>query len=629
MYISIFTDELYLDAAEVLPIVKGWGMEYVDFRGQINGKGIEYQTDAELYELRDRLKELGLKAGVLQTSLAKVHLPGPEILEHEKEKLEGIIRASRILGTRLVRCFNYWQQEPEDKDFGKLAMMPDLMNQVLERFMPLAKLAKEAGLILGFENCGQTPNEVIALLKALGVPEWGLAWDVANYYEVLPEAAGDGIAYFEKALSYANMIHVKSWGAIDGLGYRKVPWDRVLAGALSTGKDLPISVETHNPADSPYSHKEASRLVYEAVKRAWPASAPADLHSALAVKEEFVRDYDDDPVRFVVVGLGMGKNRARQLTETAGTMLYGVCDIRPERAREVGELFGVPYSDDIEVFLADPRVEVMYVVTPTGEHCSVANKCLDAGKHVLLTKPMDATVEACDVTITKAREKGLLLGLDFDFQFDAGLAALRQAVEEGFFGKMLSANIMLNVLRTDAYYQENGGWRGTWALDGGGAMSNQGVHEVQRLISLFGMPEEVKADIFTKNHAIEAEDEGISLWKYQDGFTARFSSTTCYPASSWSVRVEIFGTEGAYCDTLGGPEGDHTYWWKDGRWSEESPYTAKREWRQASDNFAWCLRKGEALKVDWRAGRESRQVLDQLYESARKGGVWVPVYSPE
>lgn len=625
MYISIFSDELYLDVAEALPIIKNWGMKYVDFRGQINGKGIECQTDEELYALKAQLDSYGLKAGVLQTSLAKKHLPDEEVQKKEMEKLEGIIRASKILDTKLVRCFNYWQQEPEDRNFGKLAMMPDLMNQVLERFMPLAKRAKEAGLILGFENCGQTPNEIIALLKALNVPEWGMAWDVANYFDVLPEAEGDCIAYFEKALQYANMIHVKSWGVIDELGYKKVPWDRVLSGAAVTGKNLPVSVETHNPPTSPYTHQDASKMVYEAVLRAWPASAPSDMRTALSIKQEFQRDYADEPVRFVVVGLGMGKNRAKQLTETSGTKLCGVCDINLERAKEIGELFQVPYSNDIQVFLNDPKVEVMYVVTPTGLHCAVAEQCLDAGKHVLMTKPMDANVGNCDAVIAKAEEKGLLLGIDFDFHYDAGMKELRQAVKNGYFGKLMSANIMLNVYRSDEYYQENGAWRGTWVLDGGGAMSNQGVHEVQRLIALFGMPEEVKSSIFTKNHDIEAEDEGISLWKYPDGFTARFYSTTCYPASSWCVRIEIFGTEGAYYYTLGGPEGDHTYWWKDGHWSEKAPFAAEREWRQASDNFAYCLRKGEKLEVDWKPGRDSRLVLDKLYESARNGGTWIRV----
>ena len=128
-----------------------------------------------------------------------------------------------------------------------------------------------------------------------------------------------------------------------------------------------------------------------------------------------------------------------------------------------------------------------------------------------------------------------------------------------------------------------------------------------------------------KDPKVPKGTEGVTLWNYGDGFTARFSSTTCYPASSWSVRIELFGTEGAYYYTLGGPEGDHTYWWKNGRWSEKSPFAAKRRWRQASDNFAYCLRTGEALEVDWKPGRESRLVLDKLYESAEKGGIWVKI----
>ena len=89
----------------------------------------------------------------------------------EMEKLEGIIRASKILDTKLVRSFFYWQHDQTDPACGELAMRPDALAQVLEMFAPIAKRAKEAGLILGFENCGVTPDEVICVLEALNVPE--------------------------------------------------------------------------------------------------------------------------------------------------------------------------------------------------------------------------------------------------------------------------------------------------------------------------------------------------------------------------------------------------------------------------------------------------------------------------
>ena len=191
MYISIFTDELFMDIYEALPIIKSWGMTHVDFRGMINGKTIEKQTDEELYALKAALDKYGLKPGVIQSSLCKVHLPDKARQAEEMEKLEGIIRASNILGTKMVRSFFYWQHEQTDPACGELATRPDALAQVLDMFAPIAKRAKEAGLQLAFENCGVTPDEVICVLEALKVPEWSLAWDVSNMFEYLPEAEGD------------------------------------------------------------------------------------------------------------------------------------------------------------------------------------------------------------------------------------------------------------------------------------------------------------------------------------------------------------------------------------------------------------------------------------------------------
>ena len=627
MYISIFSDELYKDIYEVLPIIKEWGMTHVDFRGRIGGKTIEKQTDEELYALKAALDSYGLKAGVIQSSLCKVHLPDKERQEKEMEKLEGIIRASKILDTKLVRSFFYWQHKQDDPACGELAMRPDALAEVLEMFSPIAERAKEEGLIFGFENCGVTPDEVICVLDALNVPEWGMAWDVSNMFELLPEAQGDCVNYFTKALEHANMIHVKARGVSDvpELKYKKVPWDRVLAGVAVTGKDMPVSVETHVPADMGLDKTETSKKVYEYVKKNIPASAPGDMKVALTPKVHFERPYSADPVRMVVVGLGMGKNRCKQLAETDGVRLVGVCDINEKKARTVGEQYGVRYSTDISVFLDDPSVEVMYVVTPTGTHCDIAEQCIMAGKHVLLTKPMDVSWKKCARVAKLAEEKGLLLACDFDLHFRGALTELKLAVEDGYFGELKSANIILNIRRTKAYFEENGHWRGTFAMDGGGALSNQGIHEIDRILTVFGMPLAVKCNTYKQTHDIEAEDYGIAQMKFGSGMIARISSTTSYPASSWYTRLEVYGSSGAYLLTAGGPEGDHIYWWKDGQWSEKSPYPVQKEWNQAADNFANALRTGEPLIVTAENGIRARYVLDKMYESAHGTEGWVMI----
>jgi len=625
MYISIFSDELYKDIYEVLPIIKQWGMTHVDFRGMINGKPIEKQTDEELYALKAALDEYGIQPGVIQSSLCKVHLPDAQRQAQELEKLEGIIRACNILGTKLVRSFFYWQHPQDDPACGELAMRPDALAQVLDMFAPIARRAKEAGLILAFENCGCTPDEVITVLEALKVPQWGMAWDVSNMFEYLPEAQGDCVAYFTKALKYANMVHVKSRGVptLPQLEYKKVPWDRVLAGVAVTGKDMPISVETHVPAESGLDKVETSKHVYDFIKRNIPASAPGDMLSALTPKLRFDRPYADDPVRMVVVGLGMGKNRCAQIRDTNGIRLYGVCDINAEKAKAVSQMYGVPYSTDYHTFLEDPNVEVMYIVTPTGTHCDIAMECFRSGKHVLTTKPMDVTWQKCDEAIAMAKENGLLFGVDFDLHFRGPLSELKQAVDGGFFGKLKGANVILNIRRTQEYYDENGKWRGTWALDGGGAFSNQGIHEIDRLITILGVPDAVRAITDRQTFDIECEDYGSTDWRYKNGAVARFAVTTSYLASSWYCRLEVYGEKGAYLNVSGGAEGTKVSWFSDGKWSDEAPFPYKREWQQGSDNFAYCLRTGQPLKVTAEQGKITRYVLDKMYESAKSGGGWV------
>ena len=628
MFLSIFTDELNMDFYDALPLFRDWGMTAVDFRGRVNGKAIERLTDDELHHLKSVLDDNGMRVGAIQSSLCKHHLPDEETRGKELEKLEGIIRASEILDCKLVRSFNFWQHDEHDEKLGELAVRPDMMNIVLEMFEPFKTRALEAGLILGFENCGQTPNEVFAFLDALNVPQWGLAFDCANMFDILPEAAGDATEYFTKCIYRSNMIHVKARATLDIFDqFRNVPWNRVLRAVSALSKDIPVSIETHNPVGSPLTPVECTKQCIDAIRRVWPSAAPASVESALEVQQSFERAYKDHPVTFVVVGLGMGKVRVSQLVETSGVKLYGVCDINLDKAKKVGEQYNVKYSDDIHVFLDDPAVEVMYVVTPTGEHCRVAMQCLQAGKHVLTTKPMDVYTPICDAAIQLAHEKNLFFGIDFDERHRLRYLEQKATVDSGFFGKILSYNATLYIRRTQEYYNENGGWRGTWALDGGGSLCNQGVHEVDRALLLVGMPKSVRASVQTQIHDIEAEDFGVTEWRYDDDRVVRFASTTNFPVGSWYCKIEIMGTDGAYIHTSGGPEGNHTWWGKDDAWTEACPVAVTPKWRQGSDNFANSVRTGEPLDVCGEQGRLSRLILDAIYESAAHNGDWVDVKS--
>lgn len=623
MFLSIFTDELGVDITKGLPILQSWGLNAVDLRGRVFGLAAEALPPERLPELRRLLEHHGMKVGCLQSSLAKVHLPGPERRAAEMEKLEGIIRAAGALDCRMVRSFHYWQ--PPDELKGALAVRPDELQKVLDAFYPLAERAKAAGLILAFENCGVTPDEVFTVLDALDVPQWGMAWDVNNGWDS-EERRADEDAYIRRMVLRTKCVHVKARGCVPGLEDYTIPYDKVLQMCHNGGVPGPVSVETHNP-DRTVSNVEMSERVVKVLKPAWPSAAPGGLYGEVRPTAEVARAWADDPVGFVVVGLGMGHNRAKTVKITPGARLVGVCDIDEARAKRSSDAYEVPYTLDVTAWLDNDDVDVVYVLTETGNHAQVALQALAAGKHALTTKPMEASIAACDEMIRAAASRQLLLGVDFGRRFTTGTTTLKAAVAEERFGRLLSGTSTLKILRTMAYFNANGGWRGTQRWDGGGVLSNQSIHHIDEIAYTIGLPSRVRCDIRTQNHEIEAEDLGTATWAYDSGLVITFFATTNYPQPTWYHALELVGTEGAYARFEGGPfDAPLERWYLDGAWQDSPPVVAEPEWLNAADNFAAAVRTGAPLTCSGRDGRRTQAILDAMYRSAYDaGGGWVDV----
>lgn len=272
-------------------------------------------------------------------------------------------------------------------------------------------------------------------------------------------------------------------------------------------------------------------------------------------------------------------------------------------------------------------MDVVYVLTETGRHGEIAVRALNAGKHAITTKPMEASLSACDEMIRTAEERGLLLGVDFDRRFRKDLNSLRASVQSGAFGRLLNGSFSLNILRNMDYFRANGGWRGTRRWDGGGVLSNQSIHHIDEIAFAIGVPARVRCSIWTQNHDIEAEDLGVATWLYENGFVLSLTATSSYPHKTWYNRLEFCGTDGAYSAMASGPfdAARHRYF-IDGAWSDTPPVTAESEWLNASDNFAAALRAGAPLVCSGRDGRRTQSVLDAMYRSAYEAdGDWVDV----
>ncbi len=249
-------------------------------------------------------------------------------------------------------------------------------------------------------------------------------------------------------------------------------------------------------------------------------------------------------IGFVVVGCGViGKTHAEQVSAIEGAKLLGVVDEVPELAQKLAEQYGVPGFSRLEDALALPGVDVVTVGTPSGLHGEVAVAAARAGKHVIVEKPIEVNLTKADEMIAECRRHGVKLCVISQHRFDPATIEVKRRVTAGELGNMILGEAAVNWYRSQAYY-DSGDWRGTWALDGGGALMNQSIHSIDLLQYLMGPVKSVSAHVRTASHErIEVEDVAVAVVEFVDGGVGTIVGTTAaYPGLS--TRVECMGTRG-------------------------------------------------------------------------------------
>lgn len=321
------------------------------------------------------------------------------------------------------------------------------------------------------------------------------------------------------------------------------------------------------------------------------------------------------PVRFGIVGLGMGAGRAKTVPNTPGAELVAVCSLVEEQARAVAKELGCEWTLNYDDLLARDDIDAIGVFTPSGWHCDFAIRALKAGKHAFTTKPMDVRVAKCDAAIKAAAEAGKVLAVDFDSRYTPSNHQIRQAVQQGAFGRLFQIDLRMKWLRGQDYYDGGSppGWRSRKETEGG-SMANQGVHYVD-LVQWFGGPvRSVTGRINTFGHKIETEDLSNSLWTFESGAWASVVTTTCNTPGQGTV-IEVSGDQG-------------TLIWRNNKielW--ETTTGAKLEDFSAPPDLpagiiadmVSAITKGTKPAVDGQEGRKSVALLDATYRSAAEG----------
>jgi len=319
-------------------------------------------------------------------------------------------------------------------------------------------------------------------------------------------------------------------------------------------------------------------------------------------------------VGFSVVGLGMGRARSKTILETDGARLVSVVDLNEERAKASGEEFGCKWHLNIEDALADDAVDVVMVMTPSGLHGDLAIQALNAGKHVITTKPMEVTVEKCDAMIEAWKASGKILAVDFQRRYEQPYVRVKYAIEKGLFGNMILGEARLKWYRSQEYY-DAGGWRGTWKMDGGGALANQTVHEIDLLRWFMGKPKRVVGRFGIHNHKIETEDLGMAMIEFESGAVGSILGTTTFPTSVYS-GLEVHGNEGGVLTTRN-PEGE--WFWLEGCEDREEQLQPVNPYANVVENAVAAVNDGVPMACDAEDGRASIQLLNAIYTSARNG----------
>jgi UDP-N-acetyl-2-amino-2-deoxyglucuronate dehydrogenase len=255
---------------------------------------------------------------------------------------------------------------------------------------------------------------------------------------------------------------------------------------------------------------------------------------------------EDREIRFGVVGCGaIGPTHVGAISQIAGAKMLAVADLNSEKAKSTAEKFQVPrIYPSLEKLLEDRDIDVVCLATPTGMHAAGAIAAMAAGKHVIIEKPMEVSLEACDRLIAAAEQSGKKLTVISQHRFDASTMLLKKLIDAGKLGKIFLADATVKWWRQQSYY-DSGDWRGTWALDGGGALMNQGVHTVDVLQWLVGGVASVYAHVRTAAHErIEVEDVAVAALTFRNGAVGTLLATTA-AYDGLPVRIDIFGTGGS------------------------------------------------------------------------------------
>lgn len=331
-------------------------------------------------------------------------------------------------------------------------------------------------------------------------------------------------------------------------------------------------------------------------------------------------------IRFALIGCGsVAGKHAESLRRIQGAALVAVCDADESKARLLAGRYDVPHYADYHAMLSSEAVDVVAILTPSGEHAEHVRGVLKYRKHIVVEKPMTLRLDDADEIIRGCEDAGVSLFVVQQHRYNRPIQALRAALNTGRFGKLVLGTVRVRWSRTQAYYDQ-APWRGTWAWDGG-VLANQASHHLDMLTWMLGAPASAVAMTATRLANIEADDTGVAILRFRNGALGVVEATTATRPNDLEGSVSILGEKGSV--VVGGFAMDRLVTWQ----FSESRLEDERIFETHGANpqeFAWnhteylrgvveTLETGRKALVDGPEARKSVALINAIYASAGSG----------
>jgi predicted dehydrogenase len=333
---------------------------------------------------------------------------------------------------------------------------------------------------------------------------------------------------------------------------------------------------------------------------------------------------------FGIIGAGMIADfHAKAIRHINNAKLIGFCGSNLAKSRALAEKYSCRSFESTGELLQSDEIDIVTIATPSGAHMEPAIEAARHGKHVICEKPLEISLERIDKMIEAHNKSGTQLGGIFNFRYNDAVQVLKNAIDTGRFGTITYAAVYVPWWRTDEYYKSS--WRGTWKLDGGGALMNQSIHMIDMLQYMMGPVKSLQAYNATLAHSIEVEDTAAAILQFKNNALGMiYGSTASFPGQY--RRIEITGNKGTAIQV----ENSFKVW----QFADESEKDreilkkygeieggggtsdpAAIPFQPHAKNIAAfinSIEKGQAFEIDGLEARKSVEIILAIYQSAKK-----------